>query len=301
MTQITIPSGITLEYETYGNPEHPPLLLVNGFGTQLISWPRDFSRHLANGHINRGGRYVIAFDNRDTGRSQSFADLPARVDDILAAIMADTPTEARAIAPYLLSDMAADGLGLLTALGIDRAHVLGASMGGMIAQTMAIEHPERFLSLTSMMSSTGEPEYGQSTPESLQALLEPSPTERTAYIDSSARWLLWHSRRYPEAEETRKNAAESFDRGLNPQGTQRQLAAMIASGPRDAGLRELAVPTLVLHGSDDTLIAPSGGVRTAELIPGAQFVLVPDMGHDRPKALWDQICEPVWAHTAISG
>jgi pimeloyl-ACP methyl ester carboxylesterase len=292
MARLSTPSGITLEYETFGDPSDPPLLTVMGFGTQLIGWPRGFLQTLAD-----GGRHVIAYDNRDTGLSERFAERPAPVNDIMAAAMGGDFARARELAPYTLSDMADDGLGLLSALGIERAHVLGASMGGFIAQTMAIEHPERLLSLISMMSSTGEPEYGQAAPESLAALLAPSPTERDAYIDSAARWLLWHSRRYPEAEATRAAAAEAFDRGLNPAGTTRQLAAMLASGPRDEGLRALRVPTLVIHGLDDTLIAPSGGERTAELVPGATLVLIPDMGHDRPELLWDQICQPIWAHT----
>jgi pimeloyl-ACP methyl ester carboxylesterase len=293
MARLSTPAGITLEYETFGAPADPPLLAVMGFGTQLIGWPRGFLQTLAD-----GGRYVIAYDNRDTGLSEQFADRPAPVNEIMAATTRRDFSTARQLAPYTLSDMAADGLGLLSALGIERAHVLGASMGGFIAQTMAIEHPERLLSLISMMSATGEPEYGQGAPDSLQALLTPSPTEREAYIDSSSRWLLWHSKRYPEAEATRAAAAEAFDRGLNPAGTTRQLAAMLASGPRDVGLRRLEVPTLVIHGLDDTLIAPSGGERTAELIPGARLQLIPDMGHDRPRPLWDQICQPIWAHTA---
>jgi pimeloyl-ACP methyl ester carboxylesterase len=293
MTQVTIGSEIALEYETYGDRRDPPVLLVMGFGTQLIGWPRPFSEHLA-----AGGRYVIAFDNRDTGLSERFPDRPTQLDEVMAAAFSGDFATARSLAPYTLSDMAGDALGLLSALGIERAHVLGASMGGFIAQTMAIEHPERLLSLTSMMSSTGEADYGQAAPESLAALLEPSPTEREAYIDGSQRWLLWHSKRFPEVEETRRGAAESFDRGLNPAGTTRQLAAMIASGPRAEELTRLEVPTLVIHGLDDTLIAPSGGERTAELVPGARLVLVPDMGHDRPRPLWDEICSPIWEHTA---
>ncbi len=295
MARLSTPSGTTLEYETYGDPADPPLLLVMGFGTQLIGWPRAFSETLAD-----GGRHVIAFDNRDTGLSQRFPEAAAPVTEIMAAASAGDFARARELAPYTLSDMAEDAVGLLSALNIEAAHVLGASMGGFIAQTMAIEHPERLLSLTSMMSSTGEPEYGQGAPESLQALLAPAPTEREAYIDSSSRWLLWHSKRYPEAAATRAAAAEAFDRGLNPPGTTRQLAAMLASGPRAEGLRELTVPTLVIHGLDDTLIAPSGGERTAELVPGARLVLIPDMGHDRPEPLWDEICQPIWEHTAAA-
>ena len=292
MTQLTTAAGVTLEYETFGDAADPPLLLINGFGTQLISWPRDYCAHLAG-----GGLYVIAFDNRDTGLSTKFSTRPANVDAVVAAIGRGETEEARRLSPYTLSDMAGDAADLLDGLGIEQAHILGASMGGMIAQTLAIEQPGRCLTLISMMSTTGELEYGQSAPASLAALLEPAPSERQAYIDSSQRWLLWHSRRYPEAEETRQMAAEAWDRGLDPAGTQRQLAAMLASGPRAAGLAELSVPTLVIHGNDDTLIAPSGGERTAELVPGARLVLIDDMGHDRPRALWDVICAPIWEHT----
>lgn len=296
MPQIKVPSGLTLEYETYGESGDPPLLMVMGFGSQLVSWPREFCRLLA-----AGGRHVISFDNRDCGRSAILDGVDPRIEEVHAAATAGDLARARELAPYTLSDMAADGFGLLSALGIERAHVLGASMGGMIAQTMAIEQPQRVLSLISMMSTTGEPEVGQSTPEALEALLAPAPTERDAYIASAETWLRWHSRRYPELDETRAIAAESYDRGQHPQGTMRQLAAMLASGPRVEALRWMSVPTLVIHGRDDTLIAPSGGERTAELIPEAKLVLIDDMGHDRPTPLWPELCRAILDHTAGRG
>jgi pimeloyl-ACP methyl ester carboxylesterase len=292
MPQITTPHGITLEYETVGSGGDPPILMVMGFGSQLVAWPREFCGLLAE-----GSRFVISFDNRDCGLSQKLDDRHARVDQVAAAASAGDFAAARALAPYTLTEMADDGLGLLTALGIEKAHVVGASMGGMIAQTMAIGHPERLLSLTSMMSSTGEAEFGQATPEALAGLLSPSPTDREGYIDSAQNWLLWHSKRYPELDATRAVAGESYDRGLCPDGTQRQLAAMLASGPRAEGLRELTVPTLVIHGLDDTLIASSGGERTAALITGAKLMLVPDMGHDRPRPLWPTLVEAILEHT----
>ncbi|HWD70352.1 MAG TPA: alpha/beta hydrolase [Solirubrobacteraceae bacterium] len=293
MPQITIPSDLALEYETYGERSNPPVLMVMGFGAQLIQWPRDFCRRLAD-----GGRNVISFDNRDSGRSARFHGVDSRIEAVHMAAAAGDLATARELAPYTLSDMSEDCLGLLSALQIERAHVVGASMGAMIAQTMAIEHPERVLTLTSMMSTTGEPEYGQSSPEALEALLAPAATSREEYIASADSWLLWHSRRYPEAEQNRALAAESYDRGHYPQGTLRQLAAMLASGPRTEGLRQLRVPTLVIHGSEDTLISPSGGERTAELIAGARHVVVEDMSHDRPRPLWPQICGPILDHTA---
>ena len=293
MPQITIPSGLVLEYETYGAKNDPPLLMVMGFGAQLVSWPRDFCRQLA-----AGGRYVISFDNRDCGLSARLDGVDARVEAVAMAAASGDLERARELAPYTLSDMASDGFGLLTALEIQRAHVVGASMGGMIAQTMAIEQPERVLTLTSMMSTTGEPEVGQSTPEALAALLAPAATSRDAYVASADTWMLWHSRRYPELAETRAIAAESYDRGHHPQGTTRQLAAMLASGSRVEALERLRVPTLVIHGTDDTLIAPSGGERTAQLVPGAKLVMIRDMGHDRPTPLWPEICEQILEHTA---
>lgn len=194
--------------------------------------------------------------------------------------------------------MAEDGLGLLTALGIEQAHIVGASMGGMIAQTMAIEHPGRVLTLTSMMSTTGEPEFGHSTPDALHALLTPPPSDRDGYISAAESWLIWRSRRYPDLPGARALAAESYDRCYYPEGTTRQLAAMITSGSRADALRELRVSTLVVHGLDDTLIALNGGERTASLIPDARLLLVDDMGHDRPEALWPLLCQAILDHTA---
>ncbi len=196
--------------------------------------------------------------------------------------------------------LAGDVVGMLDQLGIDRAHVVGSSMGGMIAQKMAIEFPDRVLSLTSKMSSTGEPEYGQSTPEAQQVLFASRPADRDGYVAAAERELVWASRRYGDAAQLRALAAASYDRAYYPAGVPRQLAAMILDGSRAEALKALNVPTLVIHGLDDTLIDPSGGRRTAELVPGARLLLVEDMGHDRPPALWPHLVDAITEHTDIS-
>jgi pimeloyl-ACP methyl ester carboxylesterase len=293
VTQIQTPAGITLEYETFGSSTDPPLLMVAGFAMPLIGWPRPFAQMLAD-----GGLYVVIYDNRDSGLSQALDGVPSNIEQIGAIAGSGDYAAARGLAAYTFSDMANDGLGLLTGLGIDQAHVLGVSLGGMVAQTVAIEHPERVLTLTSMMSHTGEPEYGQSTPKTLEILLKPSPDDRDGYIEESKKYTAWRSKKYPDVEFVQQLAAETYDRGgLNPEGSNRQLAAMLASGPRADALRLLRTPTLVIHGLDDTLIAPSGGERTAELVPGAKLMLVKDMGHDRPQPLWPQLTGAILEHT----
>jgi pimeloyl-ACP methyl ester carboxylesterase len=280
-----------IEYEVFGDPIDPAVLLVMGFGTQLLGWDADFCRLLAARGLN-----VIRYDNRDCGLSTKLDEHPVDLMEFITAVMSGDVDRALAMAPYSLRDMACDGMGLLRALGIDRAHVVGSSMGGMIAQKMAIEFPDRVLSLTSMMSSTGEPEYGQSTTETRQVLFSPRPTDREGYIAEAERELVWASRRYGDPAQLRALAAASYDRSHYPAGVPRQLAAMILDGSRADALRALDVPTLVIHGLDDTLIDPTGGERTAALVPGARLVLVEDMGHDRPPALWPHLVDAISEH-----
>ncbi len=277
----TNPERIDIEYETFGSADDPVLLLVMGFTAQLTGWDEGFCEALAS-----RGRYVVRFDNRDCGLSTHLDGL--RVDP-QAVMKAQLAGEAIPPTPYDLSDMANDAVGLLDALGIEWAHLVGASMGGMLVQTIAIEHPERCLSMTSIMSSPGDPRAGKPTKEALAFLMTPPPTEREAYIANAENGAITASKRYFDPAKARARAAISYDRAFYPEGAPRQLAAIYASGDRTAALNELAVPSLVLHGRDDTLITPEGGTLTAEAIPGASFVLLADMGHDLPEPLWPLI------------
>jgi pimeloyl-ACP methyl ester carboxylesterase len=287
-------TAIAIAYETFGDPSDPAVLLVMGFGTQMLGWDADFCRLLA-----ARGRYVIRYDNRDCGLSTKLDEHPMDLGDFIAAVRSGDFDRVLAMAPYSLRDMARDGIAVLDGLGVDRAHVVGSSMGGMIAQKMAIEFPDRVLTLTSMMSSTGEPEYGQSTPEAREVLFSGRPADRDGYVAAAARELVWGSRRYGDATQLRVLAAASYHRAYYPAGVPRQLAAMILDGSRAEALTTLDVPTLVIHGLDDTLIDPSGGRRTAELVPGSRLLLVQDMGHDRPPALWRHLVDAIAAHTDI--
>ncbi|MEV0579868.1 alpha/beta hydrolase [Streptomyces sp. NPDC050392] len=292
MSVVVVSSEVSIAYESFGDPVDPPILLVMGFGAQMLAWPEGFCQALAD-----RGRYVIRYDNRDCGLSTKFDDHPVDMGKFIATVSSGDIPAALAMVPYRLHDMADDGLGLLTALGIERAHVVGTSMGGMVAQTMALSSPERVLTLTSMMSSTGESEYGQSSPEAQAVLFTPKPADRAGYVAAAEKELVWASRRYGDATALRELAAASYDRSYYPAGIGRQLGAMILSGSRENALRDLRVPTLVIHGLDDTLIDPSGGRRTAELVPGAELLLIPDMGHDRPRELWPQLIDAMVSHT----
>ena len=285
MSRAVLPSGIELEYVTTGDPTDPPLLVVNGYTSQLISWQRGYIEQLV-----AQGLFVIQYDNRDVGLSSKLDGQAVSPGAVLSVSLAGGPLPD---VPYTLSDMAADGIGLLDHLGIDRAHIVGNSMGGMIVQTMAIEHPERIASVTSVMSSVGDPRVGRPTPEARDALLAPSPPDRDDYIAASLTSQIWASKKYCDTGWLQENAAAHFDRCFYPEGATRQLAAIYASGDRSGGLAALDVPMLVIHGRDDTLITPEGGERTAELVPGSRYLLLADMGHDAPAPLWPVLAEAI--------
>jgi len=276
-------NGIEIEYETFGSPSDPTLLLVMGLGAQMILWDDGFCRELAD-----RGFHVVRYDNRDVGASTRLeaAGVPD-IPQLMAAATAGRNVEV----PYRLHDMALDAVGLLDALGADRAHVVGASMGGMIAQLLAIGHAGRVASLTSIMSTTGEPELPGPTPEAMEVLLTPPPTEREAFVAHHLR--VWHVIGSPElgADEgaLRERAARIFDRGLYPPGVSRHLAAILASGGRRAALERLALPALVIHGESDPLVPFACGRATADAIPGADLLAIPDMGHDLPAAVWKRV------------
>jgi pimeloyl-ACP methyl ester carboxylesterase len=287
----TAPSnGIELCYDTFGDPADPALLLVMGFTAQLIAWDEEFCRSLA-----KHGRYVIRFDNRDCGLSTHLDGVPV---DLAAVLTAWEEQGEMPPVPYTLSAFGDDGFGLLDHLGIERAHILGASMGGMIVQQMAVDHPERVITMTSIMSNTGEPDYSQSDPEAIASLMVPPPEERDEFVAFGVqRAKLFSSPRYFDEAESARRLAAAYDRAFYPEGALRQMAAIRASGDRAEGLRNLSVPTLVIHGRADKLVLPIGGERTAELIPGANLLLLHDMGHDLPRPLWPLIVDAVTSHT----
>ena len=289
MPRALVQTGMELEYDTFGSPQDPALLLIMGFTAQMTAWDVRFCQILAD-----GGHFVIRFDNRDSGLSTKLDGQVPDVAGAMAAALADTPPPPL---PYLLDDMAADAMGLLDVLGIERAHIMGASMGGMIAQVVAINHPERVISLVSVMSQPGEIEVGQPSDEAAVAIFSPPPTTREEYIEASPRWLVWASKKHRDVAQTKERAAREFDRSFYPEGAPRQMAAIYGSGRRSAELQALDVPTLVIHGRDDQLITPSGGLRTAELIPGAHLLFVADMGHDLPEPLWPLLTDAVLSHT----
>jgi pimeloyl-ACP methyl ester carboxylesterase len=283
-------NGLTLTYDTFGSEEAPPLLLIMGLGGQLIAWPADLCQQLA-----LSGYWVIRFDNRDIGRSTKFdaAAMP-NFPRLLLRFILRLPLKV----PYLLKDMAADTVGLLDALGIERAHVVGASMGGMIVQELLIHHRERLKTAVSIMSTTGDRKLPWPSREVMTLLRTPPAKERAAYIEQSVRsWHVLAGNHFPfHAERVREQAGQAYDRGLNPAGTARQMAAILASGSRQDALRSVTTPTLVIHGDADPLVPVAGGQATAKAIPNANLLIIPGMGHSLPIETWPQVVEAIAEH-----
>jgi pimeloyl-ACP methyl ester carboxylesterase len=270
-------NGVELEYETVGDPAGRPLLLVQGLGAQLISVEDGLCRELAS-----RGFLVIRYDNRDVGLSTWF-DHARPVD--LAAIWGG---DHRSLA-YTLEDMADDAVAVLDAAGVASAHVAGISLGGMIAQLLATRHPDRVRSLASIMSTTGNREVGQPTGEAASILVAPMPSDREGFIEQAVAnaMAISSGTAYPfDAEAVRQGAARAYDRAYHPRGTGRQFAAILAAGDRTEALKAVRVPTLVVHGTEDQVIAVSGGEATAAAIPGARLLRVPGLGHELPPGFW---------------
>ena len=280
---------VTICAELLGPPGGRPLLLVHGLGAQLVDWPAQ----LLGGLVAAGFR-VVRYDNRDVGLSTHLDALG------MPDLVRDVGHPERA--PYLLADLADDAAGLLDALGVEMAHVVGVSMGGMVAQELAIRHPERVSSLCSIMSTTGDPSVGQPSPDALAVLLGPAPTDRSTAIEQSiAGARVVGSPGFPFDEtERRARAAASYDRSHDAAGVARQLAAIVASPDRTTALAALTMPVLVIHGEADPLVAPSGGRATAAAVPGARLVTFPGMGHDLPTELIPTIVDHLVAHADMA-
>lgn len=280
-------NGIEIEYDAFGSPADPVMLLVMGLGMQMTGWDPEFCERLAD-----QGFRVIRFDNRDIGLSTHFDRAP--VADPVAVLGGDTSQ-----VPYLLSDLADDTAGLLAALGIESAHLLGVSMGGMVVQELLLRHPERVLSACSVMSTTGAADVGRPTAEAAATLGGPPALEREAAIERGVQtWRVLQSPAYPRSDEQlRTMVAGFYDRDRNPAGSARQLMAILASPDRTPGLRSVAVPTLVIHGEADPLVDVSGGRATAAAVPGALLRTFPGMGHDLPRELWDEFIAEIVANT----
>jgi pimeloyl-ACP methyl ester carboxylesterase len=276
---------VELEYDTFGEASAPPMLLVMGFSLQMISWEAAFCEQLAA----RGFR-VIRFDNRDVGLSSKLAHLGV---PNVAAIMGGAGS-----APYSLDEMADDAAGLLDALDAPHAHVVGLSMGGMIAQLLALRHAARARSLTSIMSTTGDRMVGQPLPEALAVLFTPVVEGRDANIARGIGFwrILCSKNRAFDEERIRANVARAYDRSYYPEGAVRQLAAILTARDRTSDLARLSIPALVVHGEDDPLITPTGGEATARAIPGAKLVRVAAMGHELPPVHWPRVIDEIVAN-----
>ncbi len=280
--------NIELVYDTFGDSSTPPMLLIMGLGAQMIRWDEAFCQALA-----AQGRWVIRFDNRDVGLSTKLDE--AGVPNVMALVQGQTVE-----VPYKLKDMADDAVGLLDSLGIKAADVVGVSMGGMIAQTLAIHYPDRVRTLTSIMSSTGNPSLPQPTPEAMSVLLTPPVSNRSEYINNSVEAAkVLHGPKYALNEEYVRNYSErSYDRCYHPPGFARQLGAILTSGSRHEALENVKIPTLVIHGDGDPLVPVDGGKDTAKSIPKSKLVIIEGMGHSFPFEVVPQILQEILQHTA---
>ncbi|MBI3437067.1 MAG: alpha/beta hydrolase [Proteobacteria bacterium] len=287
MAQAQI-NGISIEYEVHGAPDAEPMLLIMGLGAQMTRWPPGLYEKL----VARGFR-VIRFDNRDVGLSQKFSGAP-RMDDVIGAMMkGENPN-----IPYTLDDMAADAVGVLDHLGVERAHIVGASMGGMIGQLVVADYPNRALSFTSIFSTTGNPSLPRATPEAMAVLMTPAPNPNDdidAYLDHTVRNARTiGSPGYPFDEKLmRERLLSDVSRAYEPLGVARQIAAVTANGDRRTKLAKIKAPTVVLHGDSDPLVPVEGGRDTAASIPDAELRIIPNMGHDLPPALYDAVVEAI--------
>ncbi len=281
--------GVTLCYETFGTEGDPPLLLVMGLGTQMIAWPEPFCRALA-----ARGFHVIRFDNRDVGRSSWMRGRPPSLVELLRRRVENPP--------YTLSDLAGDAAGLIDALDLHSVHVVGASMGGMIAQLLASEHPDLVRSLTSIMSNTGHPFRGQPALRIYPHLLRRAPNERAAYVEHMMGVFdaIGSRELGRDFERLRASAELAFSRGFNPAGTARQLGAIVASGDRTKTLSKIDVPTLVIHGTKDPMVRPSGARATAAAIRGARLLMIDGMAHDLPDQAWPQLIDAIAGHATAA-
>jgi len=281
-------NGIDIEYVTSGDPADPVLLLVMGLGAQLIAWPEAFVQQLT-----ARGFFTVRYDNRDSGLSTKFSGTP----DFGALFAGDVSA-----VPYLIEDMADDAVGLLDALGVAQAHVVGASMGGMITQALVINHPTRFLSACSIMSTTGDRTVGAPTGEAIGALLRPPAANREEAVAASLEGSrVISSPGFPfDVELMTRRAETAYDRSYCPDGTARQLGAILGSPDRTEGLHGVTIPFLVIHGEEDPLVTVSGGKATAAAVPGSELILIPGMGHDLPDAAWDQIIDAIVVNTALA-